>query len=222
MMAGMKTGEVLDMDIQERIQLLRKAQGLSQEELADRLGVSRQAVSKWEMGQSLPELDKVLVLSEYFHVSTDYLLRGEEPQKAETSGQSDKKDHTPASRALYIASAALMLLGLLTGCALWHEWQSALALLCGFALQIMGLSALAAAKWGFNTPVPQAIAAITTVVALFMPLSLLSCRIFGFVAAPYPTGLPEGALFLLLWVGASAFFLKKLGIGRLLFGKSER
>ena len=68
------------MDISERIQGLRKAGGLSQEELADRLGVSRQAVSKWESGQSTPDLEKVIGLSSFFSVSTDYILKGTEPE----------------------------------------------------------------------------------------------------------------------------------------------
>lgn len=60
----------------ERLQAFRKAQGLSQEQLAEQAGVSRQAVSKWELGESAPELDKVVLLSEYFGVTTDYLLKG--------------------------------------------------------------------------------------------------------------------------------------------------
>ena len=69
------------MNIGERIQALRKARGLSQEELAAQIGVSRQAVSKWEAGQSQPDLDKVLALSDFFGVTTDYLLRSD-PQTA--------------------------------------------------------------------------------------------------------------------------------------------
>ena len=59
----------------EKLMELRKKQGWSQEELAERLGVSRQAVSKWESGQTLPDMDKVLLLSEVFGVTTDYLLK---------------------------------------------------------------------------------------------------------------------------------------------------
>lgn len=54
---------------------LRKQQGWSQEELAMKLGVSRQSVSKWESGASIPELDKILQLGELFGVSTDFLLK---------------------------------------------------------------------------------------------------------------------------------------------------
>lgn len=53
----------------------RKKLGLSQEELAEKLSVSRQAVSKWELAQSIPDLQKIIALSELFSVSTDYLLK---------------------------------------------------------------------------------------------------------------------------------------------------
>ena len=67
------------MTIADRILTLRKSKGMSQEELADAAGVSRQAVSKWESEQSTPDLDKVIILSEIFDVTTDYLLKGIEP-----------------------------------------------------------------------------------------------------------------------------------------------
>lgn len=67
------------MTIADRIQSLRKQKGMSQEELADKIGVSRQAVSKWESEQSTPDLDKVVIMSELFEVTTDYLLKGIEP-----------------------------------------------------------------------------------------------------------------------------------------------
>ena len=64
------------MNIADRIQSLRKNKGISQEELADKVGVSRQAVSKWESEQSVPDLDRVIIMSEYFGVTTDYILKG--------------------------------------------------------------------------------------------------------------------------------------------------
>lgn len=69
------------MNISDRIQNLRKVKGISQEELADKVGVSRQAVSKWESEQSVPDLEKVIIMSEYFDVTTDYILKGIEPTK---------------------------------------------------------------------------------------------------------------------------------------------
>ena len=72
------------MSIADRIQTLRKSKGISQEELADKVGVSRQAVSKWESGQSAPDIEKIILLSEFFGVTTDFLLKGIEPVAEET------------------------------------------------------------------------------------------------------------------------------------------
>ena len=69
------------MNIADRIQHLRKSKGFSQEELADKIGVSRQAVSKWESEQSTPDLEKIIVMSDFFGVTTDYILKGIEPVK---------------------------------------------------------------------------------------------------------------------------------------------
>jgi transcriptional regulator with XRE-family HTH domain len=56
---------------------------MSQEELADAVGVSRQAVSKWESEQTAPDLEKVVIMSDIFEVTTDYLLKGIEPVKTD-------------------------------------------------------------------------------------------------------------------------------------------
>lgn len=63
----------------QRIISLRKSSGLSQSELAERVGVTRQAVSHWELGNSMPDLDRLLLMSEVLQVSTDFLLTGKEP-----------------------------------------------------------------------------------------------------------------------------------------------
>ena len=65
------------MKLGEKLQKLRKQNGLSQEQLAARLTVSRQAVSKWELDESTPDTENVLQLSRLFGVSCDYLLRDE-------------------------------------------------------------------------------------------------------------------------------------------------
>ena len=62
------------MTLGEKIQKLRKQQGLSQEALAEKVTVTRQTISKWELGQSLPDLDFIAQLSEIFNVSSDYLI----------------------------------------------------------------------------------------------------------------------------------------------------
>lgn len=65
------------MILAEKIMMLRKKCGWSQEELADQLDISRQSVSKWESGASIPDLDKIIRMSTLFGVSTDYLLKDE-------------------------------------------------------------------------------------------------------------------------------------------------
>ena len=63
------------MTLGEKIYSLRVKNGLSQEAFGEKLGVSRQSVSKWETDQSVPELDKIVMISELFTVTTDYLLK---------------------------------------------------------------------------------------------------------------------------------------------------
>lgn len=74
------------MTMAEKLIALRKQRGWSQEDLAEQLDVSRQSVSKWESGASLPDLDRVLNLSRLFGVSTDYLLRDELEREPEAAG----------------------------------------------------------------------------------------------------------------------------------------
>ena len=62
------------MKLPDKIIKLRKAKGLSQEELAEQLNVSRQAISRWENGSALPDAQNVLQISKLFNVTTDYLL----------------------------------------------------------------------------------------------------------------------------------------------------
>ena len=62
------------MTIGEKIFNLRTSAEISQEQLAERISVSRQSISKWEMDQALPQIDKVLQLCEIFGISTDELL----------------------------------------------------------------------------------------------------------------------------------------------------
>lgn len=72
------------MTLGEKITHLRKKRGLSQEELAITLNISRQAVSKWETGEAKPDTDKVVALAEYFEVTTDWLLRDIAPLETHT------------------------------------------------------------------------------------------------------------------------------------------
>lgn len=77
------------MIIADKIIALRKKNGWSQEELAEKMEVSRQSVSKWESAQSVPDLEKILRLSRLFGVSTDYLLKDEQEETEYLDGQDE-------------------------------------------------------------------------------------------------------------------------------------
>jgi len=102
------------MNIADRIQSLRKAKGISQEELAEQTGVSRQAVSKWEGGQSVPDIEKIIIMSDFFGVTTDYLLKGIELKPEEMR----KK---PDAGVFSIVGTALNFIGLIAAIMIWYE-----------------------------------------------------------------------------------------------------
>lgn len=85
------------MILADKIMNLRKKQGWSQEELAEKLDVSRQSVSKWEGGLSIPDLNKIIAMSALFGVSTDYLLKDELEQVTPSETQ-DSDDATETRR----------------------------------------------------------------------------------------------------------------------------
>ncbi len=88
------------MILADKLIRLRKKNGWSQEELAEKMSVSRQAVSKWEGAQTIPDLEKILKLGELFGVTTDYLLKDEIENEDYTDGISD-----PGVRKITLAEA---------------------------------------------------------------------------------------------------------------------
>lgn len=81
------------MALSEKLYALRKKSNLSQEQLAEQLGVSRQAISKWESGKAIPESDTLISISQYFHVTLDYLLKEDDAVLSEPSAEEDKEDN---------------------------------------------------------------------------------------------------------------------------------
>ncbi len=101
--------------LSEKIRELRRAKGLSQEELADKLNVSRQAVSKWETGAAVPTTETLVELADYFGVSLDFLLRGD-LRTDQTESPSSSKKNLVARRVLglFLIGAAVLAAVLLT------------------------------------------------------------------------------------------------------------
>lgn len=85
------------MKLSERLYTLRKARGLTQEELAEALGVSRQAVSKWESGAAMPDTEKLIALSKYFGVTIDSLISGDTTEENGKINAENAKTLNPVS-----------------------------------------------------------------------------------------------------------------------------
>ena len=81
------------MDFNEKIQELRKQKGLTQEELAERLYVSRTAISKWESGRGYPNLDSLKALARFFSVTVDELLSSDEILTIAEENQKQTENH---------------------------------------------------------------------------------------------------------------------------------
>ena len=120
------------MNMADRIQHLRKSKGISQEELADKVGVSRQAVSKWEQGQSTPDIEKVILLSEFFDVTTDYLLKGIEPIPENTTEKSD-------ARIFSLVGSVFNFIGLVVAIMIWNKEQTSSSVAVGLILMAVGI-----------------------------------------------------------------------------------
>jgi len=101
--------------LSEKLYKLRKNSGLSQEQLAEQLNVSRQAISKWESGTAVPESEKLITISNYFGVSVDYLLKDEEEQVKPTGSITEENPKTIAGIIICIAGILSMVIwGLLS------------------------------------------------------------------------------------------------------------
>lgn len=107
--------------ISDNIRNYRKANNLSQDELAEKLGVSRQSISLWENGQTQPTLDNIIALAKIFHVTPDALLSSESsetvPEPAESASAAPVGEEQPLKKKkpwlipVIAAAAAVLLLG---------------------------------------------------------------------------------------------------------------
>ena len=101
--------------LSEKLYKLRKNSGLSQEQLAEKINVSRQAISKWESGTAVPESEKLVTISNYFGVSVDYLLKDEEEKGIGTDSSVEEKPKMIAGIIICIAGIVSMIIwGLLS------------------------------------------------------------------------------------------------------------
>ena len=201
------------MNLSDRIQYLRKARGISQEGLADQLGVSRQAVSKWESEQSMPDLDKIISMSDYFEVTTDYLLKGAEPVVQKEEEQSIKHRRI-ASNICYQLSLGFIGLGIILSIILADFLKISILLTPVLIVQGVGLLV-----WGTGRNLSEVRPSFQVKLALilfllFVPLGFLSNVLFPLGKIfPYRTSLAASLTFvtfyLILGVCISLFLKKQ-------------
>lgn len=130
------------MKLNEKILYYRKAAKFSQEDLADRVGVSRQAVSKWELGESTPDVDKLLSLARAFGVTTDELLSEAEPAAAPSQEEQARTETGPA-----LSADIDKLTGKLGRLIKRYGWLAGVYVaLSGLGITVIG----ALARWGFG------------------------------------------------------------------------
>lgn len=180
------------MNLEDRIQQLRKAKGISQEELAHQIGVSRQAVSKWESAQSVPDIENVIIMSDIFNVSTDYILKG-----IEQTVSASKINAT----FFVVVATAINFVGLLAASAVWYEWQTAMAYVLGFGFMAVGCVVFAVGMMQSSSSEKAVLKykfyEINIWLLSFIPLSFFYNVIFGGIHAPYPL---FSMLYPLFWI----------------------
>lgn len=97
--------------LSERIYKFRRKSGLSQEQLAEKVGVSRQAISKWESGASTPELEKLLALSACFNITLDELVKDEAGEQKANETQPKPEENKASKTAEVKMGIGLCLIG---------------------------------------------------------------------------------------------------------------
>ena len=105
------------MRFDEKLISLRKQKGFSQEDLGNKMGVSRQTISKWESGQTNPEMTKLKDLSKIFEISVDELINNEvelKKEKEETIIKEEVKINLKPTNILIIVSCILIILGFIS------------------------------------------------------------------------------------------------------------
>lgn len=96
------------MTLGEKLYELRKKEHLSQEEVAEKLNVTRQTVSKWETDESKPDFDKIVPICELYGISSEELLKGESIEKREEVEEAPKEDTHKKLRAIAITSSIFL------------------------------------------------------------------------------------------------------------------
>lgn len=201
------------MEFHEKLQELRKSRGLTQEELAEALFVSRTAISKWESEQSMPDVEKIIIMSDYFNVTTDYILKG-----IEIVENKEEKSKEIVGKVFYIASTALIVIGLLCAIGEWYEKQTMSSIYGSMIIQVIGVFEYFLAKVISKENSSFYVKWLNTIIIAFIPISMITSYISELIfkvgggISPYPIGIFHSFVFLLVYlivIMVSYAYLKK-------------
>lgn len=195
----------------QKIQSLRKENGMSQEQLAARLAVSRQAVSKWELDGAYPDFENIVQISQLFRVSTDYLMKEEAARETPLCPGKSAGPH----RTLGLGVAAM---GLVISCVGWRTFRTELAVGAGWLVQGAGVLLYALRAHSAETADRRKTfyAALCWLICPF-PALFVSSGLLGLFPRPYPswlTVLLAATLYLSACAGASFFLARRKNANR--------
>jgi len=185
-------GNIMDLGV--KLQELRKTKGISQQELADKLNVSRQSVSKWELNDSVPEISKIVLISEIYSISLDHLLR----ETDETTSSSERKNE---AKVLFVVSTFLIVIGLLLAIGGWDQEKYLESIAGGLIIQMVGLAVLLIGKAiSPSEKFPIKLKVANYIFLAFMPMSILTNMLKGNSICPYPRNSQVLLLFLSIYI----------------------
>lgn len=196
----------------EKLQALRKAKGISQDQLAIQLNVSRQAISKWELGTSLPDVENIVEISRFFDISIDYLLKDDLQDKEEIGNKGKKHNAALSSAVLLLMSTAFMSIGLLIAFSTWYDHQASEAIVSGMIVQIVGAVLYGIGKMLSKSTITLVSPLLNILLIMFIPASILINLLYGYPLAPYPTDKETILAFVILIfaiLGISYVFVRK-------------
>ncbi|QVK19643.1 helix-turn-helix transcriptional regulator [Mycoplasmatota bacterium] len=145
---------MVNLNLQDNLKKLRKEKKLSQEQLAEKLNISRQAISKWESGKAYPDIDNLISLKDIFKVSLDELVVNEKMDKEKSINQADyistDNDGSYDEDGVEEASVSLMLggfiigtaVGVITGNFMWGTAGSFIGMGIGYILEVIRVKKL--------------------------------------------------------------------------------
>lgn len=137
------------MNFKENLKKLRKEKNISQEQLAEKLNISRQAISKWESGKAYPDIDNLILLRDIFNVSLDELMVNEKTDKGKSINQEehvssdnkdsyDEEDEDEDSVNLMLGGFIIGTgIGVITGNFMWGTAGSFIGMGIGYVLEVI-------------------------------------------------------------------------------------